>query len=642
MPLQVEILENSFARIKPQADEFAASFYENLFAANPRVKPLFSTTDMKKQQKKLLASLVLIVESLRKPEVLKAVLQDLGSRHISYGAIPKYYPLVGAALLTTFEQYLKEDWTVEVKQAWMDAYDAITNIMFEGAGYPPLSSALETPPKPSPTEEKVSTIPVTPQTLETVVPVKQSAPVLSVSPAAQLATPTPQQSSALSVELLESSFAKIKPQAEEFAASFYENLFSANPSVKPLFSTTDMKKQRKKLISALVLVVESLRKPEVLKAVLQDLGARHVGYGTIAEYYPLVGEALLKTFETHLKEDWTAEVKQAWVDAYGVITNVMLEGAGYVNSPVSSQTVPASSNTNIAELAPINEEKFPHLQIDLINHKFAPIKAQVQAQIEKLTSVFKEGITLKQLQENLVIVRENLIQSFWQLPTWAIAGIAALVLIVLVLITDENSWLAKILESADAISVVLALILFIKEIPERRKQSHYQAWSIIDGAEGVEVSYARLMALQDLNKDAVSLRGVKVNGAKLEKIDLSQAELTEADFSKADLDEANFTRANLNRADLSFASLTRVNFSRANLSFAKLKNSKMASCNFVGANLLGADLSGTLLSGADFKGANLSAANLSEANLSGANLEDANLNGTNLEGAIMPDGSENK
>ena len=42
----VELLEKTFESIKPRADEFAASFYENLFAAHPELKPLFARTDM--------------------------------------------------------------------------------------------------------------------------------------------------------------------------------------------------------------------------------------------------------------------------------------------------------------------------------------------------------------------------------------------------------------------------------------------------------------------------------------------------------------------------------------------------------------------------------------------------------------------
>ncbi len=89
----------------------------------------------------------------------------------------------------------------------------------------------------------------------------------------------------LNIELLEQSFEKIKPRADEFAASFYEHLFTEHPEMKPLFATTDMAKQEKKLLNALVLVVENLRNPEALEPVLNALGARHIGYGATAKNY---------------------------------------------------------------------------------------------------------------------------------------------------------------------------------------------------------------------------------------------------------------------------------------------------------------------------------------------------------------------
>ncbi|MEC4988142.1 MAG: globin domain-containing protein, partial [Oscillatoria sp. PMC 1068.18] len=234
MSLQTELLETSFQKVKPHANEFGVSFYENLFSKYPEAKPLFATTDLAEQQKKLMASLVLVVENIRKPEVLESALKGLGAKHVKYGALPEHYPLVGNALLTTFEQYLGSDWTPEVKQAWVDAYGAITELMLSGADYSPEIVNLETAP----------------------------------------ATPT--TTTASPVELVESSFEKIKPQANEFVASFYENLFSASPEAKPLFNTTNMAEQKKKLLASLVLVVENIRKPEVLESALKGLGAKHV------------------------------------------------------------------------------------------------------------------------------------------------------------------------------------------------------------------------------------------------------------------------------------------------------------------------------------------------------------------------------
>lgn len=135
----------------------------------------------------------------------------------------------------------------------------------------------------------------------------------------------------LNIEALENSFAQIQPLAPEFAASFYQNLFADYPEVQPLFAHTDMSEQRKHLIKALVLVIENLTKPDVLNNALKEMGARHLKYGTIEEYYPMVGASLLKTFEFYLGANWNEEVKQSWCDAYEAIAQLMLQGAKSVS-----------------------------------------------------------------------------------------------------------------------------------------------------------------------------------------------------------------------------------------------------------------------------------------------------------------------
>ncbi|MBE7384314.1 MAG: globin [Leptolyngbya sp. SIO1E4] len=285
--LQIALLEQSFEKIKPRANDFVGSFYHNLFTDYPAAEPLFTHTNMTEQGKKLLTSLVFVVENLKQPGALTEVLQGLGARHIRYGALPEHYPLVGNSLLKTFEQYLGADWTPDVKQAWVDAYSLITEVMLEGADYSQAQIQLD------------------PSALEV------------------------DEATGLKVKLLEDSFAKAKPHAEAFVTSFYDNLFTDYPAAKPLFAHSDMKVQGNKLLMSLVFVIDNLRNPGELTKALQGLGARHVKYGALPEHYPLVGNTLLKTFEQYLGADWTPDVKQAWIDAYGLITEVMLEGADY-------------------------------------------------------------------------------------------------------------------------------------------------------------------------------------------------------------------------------------------------------------------------------------------------------------------------
>jgi hemoglobin-like flavoprotein/uncharacterized protein YjbI with pentapeptide repeats len=602
MSLNVELLQQSFERIKLHANEFAANFYENLFVAHPEVKPLFAGTNMEKQQKKLLNALTLVVESLRNPEVLAEVLNALGARHISYGAIPKYYPAVGQALLTTFEQSLQEDWTPELNKAWADAYQAITAQMLKA------SSGVHSSEATDPKAEAVT------------VSQKAIAATVAITPRA---TDIPEAVPAsLPIELLEQSFEKIKPHADEFAASFYENLFNAYPELKPLFATVDMAKQQKKLLNALVLVVENLRNPEALGEVLSALGARHVGYGTIPKQYPAVEQALLKALEQQLRTEWTPELKQAWARALKVITAQMVKGSAQHSTPTNDFV---SRNATIRP-----ETAIPSAQSRGNRRDIKPVKRRLSRR--------RWSASPKQ------VVR-SIINTFWETPAWLIALITVIVMTAVFSVTDEKSRFAKILGGIEAISILVALVLFVKEAPDRKKQFHYQAWSIIDAAHGVNVSYARVLALQDLNEDGVSLRGLNAPGAEIAEIQLSKANLSQVDLSAADLSNANLNQANLNKANLCETKLSGANLSSANLSFAQLSRANLSSANLSSANLICADLSSANLSGADLRNASLSGANLTEAYLTGANLTGAKVSISELqtaflEGVTMPDGSK--
>ena len=652
MSLNVEVLEQSFNKIKPSANEFAASFYENLFQAYPEVKPLFANTDMVNQQKKLLNSLVLVVENLRNPEALGPVLNALGARHIAYGAIPRYYGPVGEALLMTFEQYLQEDWTPEVKKAWLDAYRAITKLMLQGAGVDNVPTIDKSEKSQQQSQQQAAATKQIEPKVEDIPQIESPQPIVTEIPESE--------SSELPVEMLISSFEKIKPRGDEFAASFYENLFQAYPEVKPLFGNTDMVNQQKKLLNSLVLVVENLRNPEALAPVLYALGARHIGYGATPKYYKPVGEALLMTFEQYLQEDWTQEVKKAWLDAYRAITKLMLQGLGEQASPQVVEK-PATKAKSIANEQPVTlgqstilttetSQESQLLSSTTTSEKNALLSIQFDGEVlQKILNYFTNNyqqfqskISEQQLGQVFQQIPRQFIDTFWSAPAWLVVLGATVIFTIFVVVADDNSLLEEILGSADTISLFIALILFIKEAPDRRKQFHYQAWSTIDAAHNVKVSYARILALQDLNEDGVSLRGLDAPGAELVNINLPRADLSKANLVECDLSNANLSYSNLDNANLSKAKLSGANLSHANLGFANLTGVNLSSANLSGANLICADLSNANLSGANLRNASLSGANLQSAYLTGANLKNAKvseyeLSSAFLEGAIMPD-----
>ncbi|MBV8780804.1 MAG: pentapeptide repeat-containing protein [Phycisphaerae bacterium] len=140
----------------------------------------------------------------------------------------------------------------------------------------------------------------------------------------------------------------------------------------------------------------------------------------------------------------------------------------------------------------------------------------------------------------------------------------------------------ELLEYCGSLSILVAVVFYFLEAPQRTKMKHYQAWQVINSAEGKGGNGGRIEALHELNEDGVSLLGVDVSDAFLQGVDLHGADLTRALLSGADMRSANLSGASLRSAKLHYT----------NLNDAVL----------VGADVDDADLSDTDLTGADLRG----------------------------------------
>jgi methyl-accepting chemotaxis protein len=127
------------------------------------------------------------------------------------------------------------------------------------------------------------------------------------------------------IKLVEDTFAKLAGSGDILVKNFYSELFKRYPDVKPMFANVDQKEQEKKLLSGLVLVINNIRKPEVLGPALANLGKNHQKYGAVAEHYPAVAETLLDVMGELAGKLWTAPVKQAWTNALNTVATAMLE-----------------------------------------------------------------------------------------------------------------------------------------------------------------------------------------------------------------------------------------------------------------------------------------------------------------------------
>ena len=131
-PEQVNLVQQSFAKVAPISEQAAALFYDRLFEVAPAVRSMFPD-DMTEQRKKLMATLAVVVSGLTNLEAVLLAASALAKRHVSYGAKPEHYPVVGGALLWTLEKGLGDAWTSDTAAAWTAAYGTLSGYMISEA-----------------------------------------------------------------------------------------------------------------------------------------------------------------------------------------------------------------------------------------------------------------------------------------------------------------------------------------------------------------------------------------------------------------------------------------------------------------------------------------------------------------------------
>jgi hypothetical protein len=175
-----------------------------------------------------------------------------------------------------------------------------------------------------------------------------------------------------------------------------------------------------------------------------------------------------------------------------------------------------------------------------------------------------------------------------------------------------------VLDYVGRFSILVAVIFYFAGAGDRIKQRHYQAWQVINTAQGKGGSGGRIEALQELNADRVPLVGMDVSSAFLQGLKLENANLLRADLSGADV-----RRSDLRSAD----------FTSANLHFANFRESFLENASFRSADLTDVDLWGSDLRGASFDDADLSGADLRYAELGNIRWEQMKkLTGANIAG----------
>lgn len=135
---------------------------------------------------------------------------------------------------------------------------------------------------------------------------------------------TPLSSS--TIEIVKATVPALQAHGSKIVSEMYSRLFM-NVEIKKLFNHSNQEghaSQQKALTDAILAYATYIETPEVLAAAVERIANKHVGLQILPEHYPYVADALLGAIKAVLGDAATAEVVQAWGEAYWFLANILI------------------------------------------------------------------------------------------------------------------------------------------------------------------------------------------------------------------------------------------------------------------------------------------------------------------------------
>jgi hemoglobin-like flavoprotein len=155
----------------------------------------------------------------------------------------------------------------------------------------------------------------------------------------------------MNVNLLASTFAKVEPQADRFAANFYQILFDLDPTIARSMSGVPPQKYHQEFLDYVKLMVDNADNEKAIQFIFRNLGQKYAPHRDNFGDYSLVGAALFQSLKDYAMSDWTPEVERAWQSTFQTAANAAIEGARSMGDrdapPISSHDDASDSLLNL-------------------------------------------------------------------------------------------------------------------------------------------------------------------------------------------------------------------------------------------------------------------------------------------------------
>ncbi len=122
-----EMVREHIEMLMPMMSSLHTKFYTHLFLIDPAQATVFNGSAVALNRKFI--NMMATFRSIRHLEKMHTTIEHLSQRHVTYGLQPEHIEPFGKALIAALSEQLGDQFTDELRTAWISTYDQVTSIM---------------------------------------------------------------------------------------------------------------------------------------------------------------------------------------------------------------------------------------------------------------------------------------------------------------------------------------------------------------------------------------------------------------------------------------------------------------------------------------------------------------------------------
>jgi nitric oxide dioxygenase len=128
------------------------------------------------------------------------------------------------------------------------------------------------------------------------------------------------------IEIVKSTIPLLENAGVEVTDYFYKRMFEHNPELKDIFNLANQATGRQQfaLFSAVASYAKNIDNLGTLGDLVERVAQKHTSFNIQPVQYQIVGHHLIETLREMAPDDFTDEVATAWVEAYGLLADVLI------------------------------------------------------------------------------------------------------------------------------------------------------------------------------------------------------------------------------------------------------------------------------------------------------------------------------